>query len=232
MAVEINFQAFMFGPWSAPPINVVNTLSKRYPLLDGDDDDFEIAPPGTTACPSSAEPVALDDEDFVYSPLHDLESLWWLGGYFVFDYARRLRSQASQRDAKGKALRRRFPEPLFEDQFVRCDVMRTTGYFAQWASILPQSLRPAAAALEKLRRELMSAYEETEKTEEAPSKPAFKGLHSSFAATMKSLADILAEVQKAEQDLPPVPPRKRSTAGSVVSSKDTTTGMKRPRVVA
>ena len=43
MAVEINFQAFMFGPWSAPPINVVNTLSKRYPLLDGDDDDFEMA---------------------------------------------------------------------------------------------------------------------------------------------------------------------------------------------
>ena len=227
MAAEVHEQLHLFTPGTAPPINVVKGVSKRYPLLDGDDEEFELVP--LDAPLDEFEPSDVDL--FFYNPLHDLESLWWLGGYFVFDFARRFHRENIHNDAGSKTCRSnrvRFPEELFEDHDRRHDVMRITGFFAEYTVFLPKNLLPAAAVLEKLRRELMSAYEEAEKSEEAISKPVSASLYESFATSMRSNAKILSEIAK---DAPSASSLKRSRNDETsVPSQIVSTDSKRSRV--
>lgn len=158
IAAEHDAQAFLFEPGSAPPISVVKVLSKRYPLLDGDDDEFELMPWMLNRPRSSRHHMPTPRASS--TALSTTSSLWWLGGYFVFDHARRVHRENARKDAKGKARQSAqsdFPEELFNNHDKRHNDMRITGFFAGYASFLPQCLRPAATAFEKLRRQLMSS---------------------------------------------------------------------------
>lgn len=197
MALEVHGQHYLFEPGRGPPANVVKAMSRRFPLLDGDDEPGEI---GLILSVDAPPPGALTT--FHYNPLHDLESLWWLTNYFTFDFSSKLlEKSASRNDPKEKAQRtsrRHFPHTLFDDYNSRHNVVTATGYFAQYAYLLPENLRPAGAALEKFRRELVSRYEKTEESLESASDPAFGGLHDSLAESMRIIAGAFEKAQKAQ----------------------------------
>ena len=234
MATEVCRQAYVFKPGSAPPPNMGKLLSKKYPLLDGDD-ELDLQPGDEDEPQATAEELAARIKSpFHQSPLHDLESLWWLTGYVTFEYSSKLLCKILQfKDAKGKvhgSARSFFPKELFEDDHQRYLLMTNKGYFAQYAYILPKSLRPAGAALERFRRELVARYEETEKSEDAVKTPAFDGLHQMLAETMRTIADVIAKAEQ-EQQTPALQSKKKRRDAerdepTAASPEDT----KRPRV--
>ena len=224
IAVEVHGQSYLFTPGRSPPTNVVKGLSRRYPLLPGDDEPGDET--GLVEFPEEVDVPALPS--FSFSPLHDLESMWWLAGYFTFDFSSRLLEKyTSHKDKKetGHTARLCFPTELFEEYIDRNNVMTTTGNFASYAYILPECLRPAGAALEKFRRELTARYTKTEESSESAATPAFDGLHEMLATMMRTIADVAVKAQQ-EQELF-VKKRARNDGGKASAAP---TEAKRPRV--
>ena len=112
MALEVHGQHYLFKPGRAPPANVVKRLSRRFPLLDGDDEPGEI---GIILSANQRVPVYLPP--FSYNPLHDLESLWWLTSFFTFEFSSELFGKpVPHKESEGKARRSDrhcFPTELF-----------------------------------------------------------------------------------------------------------------------
>ena len=227
MAVEVDGQDYYFEPGSSPPANIVKLLCKQFPLLDGDD----VSGDETDATLLAHEPIRRSLASFFYNPLHDLESLWLLTGYFTFEFSGKLSKTHAPQEAKGKLRRmdlRCLPMALFEDDHVRFKAMTHTGQFAEYAYLLPEHLRPAGAALEKFRRELVARYQKTEESEETVTHPAFDGLHEVLAETMRTIADVFAEANKEQV----TQSKKRSRdAACKEAAQMMPDEMKRPRVV-
>ena len=191
MALEVDTQRYFFEPGRGPSKSIVKALSRRFPLLDGDDE------PGETGPDLDKVRVVLGPlPAFHYNPLHDLESLWWLSSWVMFDLAdKHLAKQKSTRGAE----QHYDLSVLFENWNSRYNVMTTTGNFACYVYVLPEYLRPAGAALEKFRRELTARYERTEVDLEAMSKPAFDGLHELLADAMRTVGQVFTKAKKEQK---------------------------------
>ena len=230
MAVEVDGQAYHFGPEFAPPAGIVELLCNRFPLLEGDD------APGDDIDASSTAPAPVMGSliSFFYNPLHDLESLWWLTNYFTFEFSAKLSEKAGHhKDAKGEvqgAELRRLSAALFEDNHTRYRVMTITGQFSEYAYLLPRHLRPAGAALEQFRRELVAHYRKSEDTHEATAKPTFDGLHEILAESIRTISKVFARTQQERKTNSTS--KKRARDAERRDSKQTISDdTKRPRVL-
>ena len=240
MAAEVHRQDYIFEPGSTPAAKIGKMLSHKFPLLEGDDVlDFQ---PGDEVgfTPRFAEDlVTAIRSPFCFSPLHDVESLWWLTSYFTFEYSSKLLqillpNFKLPKEAKGKSRRPDqgyFPTDLFEDHHQRFVIMTSTGYFAQYAYTLPDSIRAAGAALEKFRRELVARYKQTEKTQDSVEHPAFDGLHKMLAETMRTIADVVAKAQTEQKPLASKPKKRSRDECNKGSVQTTADDAKRPRIV-
>src|ERR1700729_2585300 len=90
-----------------------------------------------------------DDPPFRYNPLHDIESIWWVGVWFLFCHREATTmSEANLADAQTQLLhvQKLFPRVL--KSFDRVEKFQNRRTFANGISFLPSSFRQAAQRLE------------------------------------------------------------------------------------
>ncbi|KAI0089552.1 hypothetical protein BDY19DRAFT_1056546 [Irpex rosettiformis] len=77
--VEVEKQAYKFGPMLQTDPEASELGSSELEFLGEDEDD-----PSSDMSTNSLRSASLNDSPFLYNPLHDLESIWWVAVYLVF----------------------------------------------------------------------------------------------------------------------------------------------------
>ena len=148
----------------------------------------------------------------IYSPPHDIESLWWLILYLVFVYVNTTAVKlAIERDPTAGIKHPRDDEEFvdlldvmfFKDPEARHGILTSRSYFADCAASLHESMHPVANELEKLRVELLRCYIAAEKDRDAYLNPAaWSGLYDIFIKAIHTITEILGKVVPSEEDAP------------------------------
>lgn len=156
----------------------------------------------TAGLPSDAYPTPSPrgnlqaDTVFHYSPVHDLESLWWIAVYFVMNKETAPVIPPSQQ-ARPSALsltedHRRFARSLFYTLDARAETMRNlrNSAFDKHVKTLPDHLQPICDGLVHLRQTLSTHYYMTE-APESKSSDSIEPLYVEFRAIFGNLARML-----------------------------------------
>ncbi len=193
MAVEVDRQEYLFLPRAVlrEPLEPLpgyvddeylwNLIFKKGPRNEHTD-RVVFAPPELPI--EDPEPTP----PFRYNALHDLESLWWIGVYFVFKKqvvdtskddveAQALPVTMEQRIAAAKLLHN-----LEDRYFTICVEMD----FASWIKTVPPILRSHAERLHTLRIVLTKAYRKAEA--DLSSLELDSAIHSNFILLLRSMA--------------------------------------------
>lgn len=114
---------------------------------------------------------------FHYNALHDLESLWWIVVYFIFN-----KDIEDQRGVPASIAQQSYAAQLFySNRDARIESIEVAGRILEKSKILPPAVRPIAELLEDLRIDLTTAYHALENTATPNSDIArAKGLHERF----------------------------------------------------
>jgi hypothetical protein len=157
------------------PIEVESLEYRFLPLIQSMEDDSE-------------------DMPFHYNPLHDMESIWWIGSWILFCH----RDKSIQSDADLQAAQRQmqdvqllFPRTL--KSFSRFDKFSKKKKFQDGFHSLPISFLTHAKQLEKVRVALIRCYAKAEADTEL-NEAAFANIHADFTSLMED-ADADAESQ-------------------------------------
>ena len=152
---------------------------------------------------------------FDFSPLHDVESLWWLTAHFVFEWAcQEIPDPADQRELVRVARLQTHKHKLFNDLIERQAVICDSGKFASIVRCLRGNVQLAGQALEDFRQQLVACYANSEKDSYAVAHPDFAGLHDSLVATINRIRDLLSSPE-VEPDIGLPKSRKRSRGADV-----------------
>ena len=157
------------------PIEVESLEYRFLPLIQSMEDDSE-------------------DMPFYYNPLHDMESIWWIGSWILFCH----RDKSIQSDADLQAAQHQiqdvqllFPRTL--KSFDRFDKFSKKKKFQDGFHSLPKSFLTHAKQLEKVRVTLIRRYAEAEAGTEL-NEDTFANIHEDFTSLMED-ADADAESQ-------------------------------------
>jgi hypothetical protein len=159
-----------------------------------------------------------DDPPFRYNPLHDIESIWWVGVWFLFCHRETAtKSDANLADAQAQLLhvQKLFPRVLMS--YGRVEKFSHRHAFANGISSLPESFRQPARWLESGRRSLLGRFDQAEAGSQID-ESAFEGVDDLFVklfqeakndsgeAQLFSLNDFLRSSKEREDTSPPTSP--------------------------
>ncbi|EGO04175.1 hypothetical protein SERLA73DRAFT_67889 [Serpula lacrymans var. lacrymans S7.3] len=172
--------------------------------------------------PSLADPLAdapTSRSAFRYNPLHDLESMWWIGVWMIFNH-RDIEEMEDNIKEQIQQTQILFPEVL-GGSTGRGLVLKTEDWLVECLWCLPRSFRGPVVCLSTIRKILVDHYNAAEAVHGKINPAAFKGIHSSFIEQLRypmkeagktalySLVDILV---------------KKRTRGQFETSRDPPTG--------
>jgi hypothetical protein len=126
---------------------------------------------------------------FRYNPLHDVESIWWIGVWLLFchrDTATMV--EASLKDAQAQLLHVQKPFPRVLKSFDRVEKFQSRNGFFSGISFLPESFRRPAKQLELGRRELLQCFYKAEAGLEID-QTAFEGIDDLFVKLFTEVKD-------------------------------------------
>ena len=169
----------------------------------------------------------LDDTDsshppFDFNPLHDVESLWWLLGYYVLEWAQKEALEGSEDERENIRLSklRAYAFKLFNDPLERQKAVCNAGKFASIIGCLRGDVRRAGQALEEFRQQLVTCFANSEKDSYTIAHPDVPGLHATIGATIRRVRDILPPTEVKQEDvIPRVGKRSRVDNEPVASPK-------------
>ncbi|KAF7799149.1 hypothetical protein EIP86_010380 [Pleurotus ostreatoroseus] len=98
------------------------------------------------------------DYSFLYNPLHDLESVWWLAVYFLLKREAVINGSMAENSTEAE----RQIRDLFGRRTGRVEFFRNDRDFKKLASVVHPVLRPAVARLDEIRKHLIRAYQTAE----------------------------------------------------------------------
>ncbi|KAF7799147.1 hypothetical protein EIP86_010378 [Pleurotus ostreatoroseus] len=129
-----------------------------------------------------------------YSPLHDLESLWWVAVYFALKREISMNSTetslAKHAAEWSREAQRTYADKLFFGQDFRLMTISTSGkFFNNGHSVVHPVLHPVIAILDFLRDSLMARYTEIEKDVASIDRKCADGLYDIFIAGFSEIAD-------------------------------------------
>lgn len=104
--------------------------------------------------PSESHAGSTGDRVFLYTPLHDYESVWWIATWVIFS----CRLNTSEDDA---TVRNGLPSN-------RADFFSIPYIFGRCSMLLPKKLHPLVRILDEMRMALLKKYREYEKDFDSP----------------------------------------------------------------
>ena len=127
--------------------------AKRENRHDGDfPDDYEAPAPSGTKTKQDA--AAANELEIPYSPLHDLESVWWMPTDATFNHP----ILNDDRDKESIAKQRDFARGLFHDVMRRQDILQNPTMFLRKISLLHPLLKAFGYTLGDALWELVDCY--------------------------------------------------------------------------
>jgi hypothetical protein len=191
--------------------------------IEAESERYEFRPP--TLFAEDAE-GPLPTPVFHYNPLHDLESMWRVALWMLFNH-RDNRDEVVQLsvDRQTKYARMFFPGIL--NQSGRMNVLKDDQVLPEAILSLPVSFKAAAIRLEMVRQGLVKCYRRVEAAAEINPVP-FPDINTLFLDELKKARDRSGEVQLCPLNDPPPPKRSRrnSTASEVGSDRVTSPTLK------
>ena len=177
-------------------------IALRQQLAEGN-----LSPGSASDTSNSDDASSSTPQDFLYNPVHDLESLWWIALYFIMNKETALSPQTPHHRDSAKTRsqapvyakltegQREFARSLFFGPEARDLAMRSSGNtrFDQHLRALPSHLSTISSALIKLRKALCNQYKKIEKPEFVIDKTACGSLYGLFMDTFKKIVQSLAE---------------------------------------
>ncbi|KAF7795043.1 hypothetical protein EIP86_006187 [Pleurotus ostreatoroseus] len=140
-------------------------------------------------------PAETSPAKFVYNPLHDLESLWWIAVYVLV--AKKVVSDDSTSGQTPEELQgqRQLASDLFWEKGKRSFALKSSTYFSRELHNLHPSLRAIASLVDDLRRSLVRAYLNAERDITAlPSDfDIAQNLHIEFGQGFCGIAKVLED---------------------------------------
>jgi hypothetical protein len=152
---------------------------------------------------------------FRYNPLHDLESLWRVALWIMFNH-RDSRDEVvhSSLDRQTKYAGMFFPGIL--NHGGRIGTLKDDELLFEAVAFLPVSFRATGMQLEAVRQGLVDGYRLAEANAEI-NPAAFQGIHTLFLNEFIVARDLSVGIQLCPLDDPPAP--KRSRGNSVASTR-------------
>ena len=131
-------------------------------------------------------PRTEDNSPFRYNPLHDMESIWWIGSWILFCHRDKpiqsdMDLQAAQHQMQDVQLL--FPRTL--KSFSRFDKFSGPTDFQDGFNSLPTSFLKHAKQLEKVRVALLMCYAAAE-ADTKLNEAAFANIHADFTSLMEN----------------------------------------------
>ncbi|KAJ3531368.1 hypothetical protein NM688_g7587 [Phlebia brevispora] len=153
--------------------------AKRYgPLWRSPSPGNDSAPPPCPPAATGRFPV------FRYNPLHDLESVFWIATFFLFNHSPEDTSHAVTKQRKEAANR------VLYNQHHHCAIIRLDGTFEEELASLSKPLEALGRMLEMLRSELTAAYYAAEKDITCITSSVASDLHDRFMKILQSMSDL------------------------------------------
>ncbi|KAJ3557297.1 hypothetical protein NM688_g1545 [Phlebia brevispora] len=156
MAIEVNIQSYIFS--NPNPFSPSRTLNPP-----------RLATPERSSSPAAELPTPADSNDsyeipnhpiFRYNALHDMESLWWVAVYAIFN--REVDAPLDDGHNTASEKQRLHAENMFGNREDRFHTLVMPRGFVQKIPSLHPSIRHAACILDNMRRSLVRWYHKVE----------------------------------------------------------------------
>lgn len=193
---SLNAAAVASPPVSTPPTAVHEEQPPQSTASDSEADSEAVK-----SCPQEETPVGPPETEFMYNPIHDLESVWWVALYMVSC------SQPADTHLSGmdpttrEQLLRNHAELAalaFESDIGdRRDLLTSSKMFKGMVAKLLPAYAAIGAKLDTIRRAIVSTYLEAE---EDVSKIDFNAASNIYKPIREAFAEI-AESLKGEKDI-------------------------------
>ena len=122
---------------------------------------------------------------FGYSPLHDMESMWWIAVYFVIE--RQVVGTTTVQDPRDLLAQRTYGREVFRQDGKYSALLGNTSLERLTPQLHP-AMQPVACLLEDLRKQLLAAFHAAEKDKASIDHTVADGLHQSFSSTFARIA--------------------------------------------
>lgn len=143
--------------------------------------------------PARAEPTLPTLIPLRYNPLHDLESLWWIGAYFLLkrEIYHVVPLGGEDSDHWDREKQRKCADEVFYSTDARASIMmHDSGYFYRYVvPVVHPTMRPVAEILQDLRRALLQRYVDVEKDAASVDFTCAEGLYEQFIAGFSEIED-------------------------------------------
>lgn len=155
MAVEVAVKSYLFKPSADEQDSESDSLGERT-----DEEECE-----SKEVPEMAQPVTPESRPFRYSTLHDVESLWWIAVFSLFNNRAkgdfdRSRPSLQLRTAQAQTL---FPTELHSAP--RQNALKIEGTLQKLFVYLPKDLRSLSPRLEEMRIKLVRGHRKAQRKE-------------------------------------------------------------------
>jgi hypothetical protein len=139
-----------------------------------------------------------DPVSFIYNPLHDLESIWWIATFFIFQY---FTIDGHDRQQLDKAVDELFPTTQFS---FRNAAFTSQPRYEQMIGYLPTELQKHGQTLNILRRGLLHAYRFAELNlgtikETSFNQKLYEMLRIAFQSLQKDSSSLAASLNKPQK---------------------------------
>ncbi|PSS18947.1 hypothetical protein PHLCEN_2v3163 [Hermanssonia centrifuga] len=196
--VEVDGPSYMFlPPPKLPPPSRPIDRKARMARWAASYDDPSLPPPALRKrSPRQEEPKApriskYGNLVFRYNPLHDLESVWWMAVYFVFNREVDIDDDGVDTETRRMESQRQFARELFYQAIPRLRVMASEAFFGSHLDCLHPSIAPIGEILEDARIELVAGYRRAEEDIQTIGRHAANGLHAEFKQQFLIIANQL-----------------------------------------
>lgn len=228
MATEVENEGHLFRPRQLLPPYWASRLEMKHQKLF--EDEADLARMFCFDAPVPSKPP------FDYSPLHDVESLWWLLAFYVLEWGEQ--DGPSDADHPREFVRhstlRQYSRKLFQDheRLERRKVVREPGKFASVVECLRGNAHLAGQELEEFRQQLVACFTRSERDAYAIAHPDFAGLHDSLNVTISRIRTLLpSESAAVEPVVNATKSRKRRRGADGAAAVKQVASAKRPRRV-
>ena len=219
MAVEVVLGHYIFEPHSRRQIDWDSPLpaSHNMRIRSGQYDEEAWIP--KAGLPRSALRVGQDrlQTSFIFNPLHDMESIWWIGTYFVAnkDVECILKQGVNEMPedliesevvrAKRLKTQSEFAEQLFYTGLKRRDVLTLRAQFEAHTKDLHPAVWPFWESLGDIRLGLLRKYEDAANTGSPITSSVATGVHERFNYYLTSIEAVTLCYKLHVKVLPPPP---------------------------
>jgi hypothetical protein len=129
---------------------------------------------------------------FRYNPLHDLESLWWIAVWMMFNHRTEREPSSEDEESQSRYAERLFPRII--DGSGRLDALKNHVVFLNMLLCLPEAFYTAASKLESIRQALVQHYYLAEGDTEI-NEAAFRDIHELFLKEFSLAKGAVGDVQ-------------------------------------